>query len=91
MAGKHHDKRWARLRKSLRPSLIAQLPALCPRCGKVMTKDQRLDLGHISRDPQLAYTPYNVRLEHTSCNRRDGQRITSNMRRKPRDTELPRW
>jgi hypothetical protein len=54
----------------------------------------RLDLGHISRNPALFYEYSNVRLEHMTCNRKDGQRITTALRmiRKPSKREgLPGW
>jgi hypothetical protein len=59
-----------------------------------MTAGMRLDLGHISRRPDLFYEYSNVRLEHMTCNRKDGQRITTALRmiRKPSKREgLPGW
>lgn len=91
---KHQDKRWQALRKRVLPVLKARLPQPCPRCGQIMTVDMRLDLGHMSRHPDLVYNEQNVRLEHMVCNRRDGQRITTGMmkeRRKAKDQELPSW
>ena len=90
----HNDVRWARLRKELRPRLVARLPHPCPRCGGPMTKGMRLDLGHISRNPVLFYDASNVRLEHMRCNRQDGQRITTAlrvMRGKRKEERMPRW
>lgn len=90
----HNDKRWMKLRKELRPRLIAQLPHPCPRCGGPMMRGMRLDLGHISRAPHLFYDPANIRLEHMSCNRRDGQRITTALRtmRSPKKKgRMPAW
>jgi hypothetical protein len=59
-----------------------------------MAKGMRLDLGHISRHPDLFYVHSNVRLEHMSCNRKDGQRITTALRmiRTPsKDERMPKW
>jgi hypothetical protein len=95
MPKKHHDKRWVKLRKEVKPRLMARLPHPCPRCGGMMSKEQRLDLGHISRHGSLVYEASNVRLEHMSCNRRDGQRVTTALRtiRTPskRDERMPKW
>lgn len=91
---KHGDKRWQALRKRVLPRLRAMLPMPCPRCGTIMTADMRLDLGHLSRHPELAYSDQNVRLEHMSCNRRDGQRITQGMmkaRRASKKEQMPSW
>jgi hypothetical protein len=60
-----------------------------------MEKGMRLDLGHIVRRPEADYDPTNLRLEHASCNRRDGQRIATaiKMSRMPGITteRLPGW
>jgi hypothetical protein len=57
-----------------------------------MAKGMKLDLGHISRHPDVAYHPENLRLEHRACNRRDGQRITVAKREKKRIGErMPSW
>jgi hypothetical protein len=60
-----------------------------------MMQGMRLDLGHISRSPALFYEPSNIRLEHMSCNRKDGQRITTALRtmRTPskRNSSMPEW
>jgi len=77
MTRKHQDTRWVKVRAKVKPRLEALLPHACPRCGNVMEKGMPLDLGHISRQPQGHYEPSNLRLEHRSCNRRDGQRITT--------------
>jgi hypothetical protein len=57
-----------------------------------MERGMRLDVGHISRAPEAEYMPENLRLEHRSCNRRDGQRITVAKRAKRRIGErMPGW
>jgi hypothetical protein len=57
-----------------------------------MERGMLLDLGHISRAPELSYEPSNVRLEHRGCNRRDGQRITAAKRSAPDiGKRMPRW
>lgn len=57
-----------------------------------MEKGQALDLGHISRAPDAAYDEGNLRLEHRSCNRRDGQRITVAKRATPNlGKRMPSW
>jgi hypothetical protein len=93
--GKHQESKWVLLRKRMRPRLTALLPMPCPRCGQVMERGMLLDLGHISRAPELTYEPSNVRLEHRHCNRRDGQRVTTakRMMRKPVDIgkRMPNW
>jgi hypothetical protein len=92
MPRKHLDPRWQRVRKQVKPRLLAQLPHPCPRCGRIMEKGMRLDLGHIQRRPEADYDPSNLRLEHMSCNRRDGQRITTAKRLSKTTTErLPKW
>lgn len=92
MSRKHQDTRYVKLRLKVKPRLMAQLPMPCPRCGKPMEKGQALDLGHISRAPEAAYMAENMRLEHRSCNRRDGQRITTGKRFKPKVGErMPGW
>ena len=90
---KHQDPRWQAVRKRVKPRLIAALPHPCPRCGQIMEKGQRLDLGHIVRRPEADYDPSNLRLEHASCNRRDGQRITTALRYGHTTTSerLPGW
>jgi hypothetical protein len=91
----HNTSRWVLLRRELKPRLMARLPHPCPRCGQVMEKGMKLDLGHISRDPASFYDPNLLRLEHQACNRRHGQSITTALRttRKPskRSQELPGW
>ena len=92
MKRKHQTKEWVKVRAKVKPRLMAQLPAPCPRCGQVMSASMRLDLGHISRDATVTYDPSNLRLEHMHCNRRDGQRITTAKRRKPNiGARMPRW
>lgn len=93
MSAKHQDPRWVKVRAAVKPRLIAALPAPCPRCGGVMVKGMRLDLGHASLIPALAFEPGNLRLEHRSCNRRDGQRMTTarKLSRSKRDERMPRW
>ena len=81
-----------KVRAAVKPRLIAALPAPCARCGQVMTKEMKLDLGHITRDPKAHYLPSNLRLEHRACNRRDGQRITVAKRSTPKMGErMPSW
>jgi hypothetical protein len=92
MPRKHLTPDWQRVRKQVKPRLLAQLPAPCPRCGGVMQRGMRLDLGHISLNPAAVYDPSNLRLEHMTCNRRDGQRITTAKRLSKTTTErLPKW
>jgi hypothetical protein len=89
---KHQTKQWVKVRALVKPRLMAQLPQPCPRCGQVMNVSMRLDLGHISRDPAVNYDPSNLRLEHMHCNRKDGQRITTAKRKKPKiGLRMPRW
>jgi 5-methylcytosine-specific restriction endonuclease McrA len=87
---KHLTPEWQRVRNRVKPQLMALLPSACPRCGGVMQRGMKLDVGHISRSPALAYEPANLRLEHMSCNRRDGQRITTALRSTTRK-EFPSW
>lgn len=54
-----------------------------------MVKGMRLDLGHASRTPGAEYDPANLRLEHRSCNRADGARITAAVR--TRKKGMPKW
>lgn len=65
--GWEHDKK----RAELLPKAYGKP---CPRCGLPMLKGQDLDLGHAQA---MVYTGRRVgdRIEHASCNRRDGQRI----------------
>lgn len=60
-----------------------------------MVKGMRLDLGHASLIPALAFDPANLRLEHRSCNRRDGQRITTSKRLSKSTSKaserMPKW
>lgn len=92
MSKTHLTSQWQRLRKQVKPRLVSALPHPCPRCGQIMAKGMPLDLGHISLEPALRYAPHNLRLEHRSCNRRHGQRITSAIRTKrTQDKELPKW
>lgn len=92
MSIKHQGTAWTRLRAKVKPRLIAALPAPCPRCGGLMTKDMPLDLGHIMRGPAVDYDPANLRLEHRSCNRRDGQRIATAGRLSRKNRErMPKW
>ena len=89
---KHQDPRWQKLLREHKPVLLARLPHPCPRCGQPMSKGMRLDLGHISRHPSLTFERGNLRLEHASCNRRDGQRVAtaSRLSRKARE-RMPTW
>ena len=92
MSAKHRTSAWVQVRALVRPRLEASLPHPCPRCGQLMAKGMRLDLGHISRAPALAYEPGNLRLEHRACNRADGARITVAKRAKRRIGErMPSW
>jgi 5-methylcytosine-specific restriction endonuclease McrA len=89
---KHQDSRYVLVRKKVKPRLLKQLPLPCPRCGRIMERGMRLDLGHISRAPALAFEPTNLRLEHMACNRRAGQAVSAK-RRTPKDVgeRLPGW
>lgn len=66
-------------RKRARPILLGALRAAgslpCPRCGQPMTYAQcaRLDVGH-TRDVADGGARSPLRLEHTECNRRAGDR-----------------
>jgi hypothetical protein len=93
MSAKHQTAEWQRLVRTVKPRLMTALPAPCPRCGQVMLKQHRLDVGHISLDPALRNSPQNVRLEHRSCNRKHGQRITTALRtgRNQKKERLPQW
>lgn len=94
MSKKHRTSEWQLLVRTMKPRLLAALPAPCMRCGQPMTRGQKLDVGHINLDPQLRFSPHNVRLEHRTCNRRHGQQITTalrNARSKTRKRDLPSW
>jgi hypothetical protein len=91
MTEKHRRPEWWKMQRSLKPKLMAQLPAPCPRCGGVMMKGMKLDLGHRSRTPGAEYDHANVRLEHRSCNRKDGQRITMGIRQARKKGRMPGW
>lgn len=92
MSAKHQGREWNQLRARVKPRLLAMLPAPCPRCGGIMERGMKLDLGHIMRGPAVDYQANNLRLEHRACNRRDGQRITTAMRLSKANRErMPRW
>ncbi len=56
----------------------------CPRCGRPMHLSQKLDAGHsVDRAVAGPHTPAD-RLEHRSCNRAAGQRITTAILRRRR-------
>jgi hypothetical protein len=90
--GKHQNKHWWKLQREHKPKLMAQLPQPCARCGQPMERGMKLDLSHISRDPQVTYNPAFLRLEHQKCNRRAGQLITAAKRKRPNaGARLGKW
>jgi len=90
--GKHKQYAWQRTRERVRAEWLPRLPLPCARCGLPMTREQLLDVGHITRDKASYYDPKACRLEHRSCNRRDGQRITTEIRAaKKLAARMPSW
>lgn len=66
----------------------------CRRCGQLMLEGQALDLGHPDHRPRMA-DPHNLAgaaIEHTSCNRRAGQRLATRLRQPtPRTPNRREW
>lgn len=94
-----HHKRvgWASISQTLRPRIAASLPAQCIRCGGIITRDMKWDVGHRVDLEMPGANPYDVGPEHARCNRRAGGRAGArkvNARRAardPRDERMPAW
>ncbi len=78
--------------KRARAYLAMQLPAICPRCGRIITPQMQWDVGHIiDKDiaPELMHDPTNWRAEHSRCNRQAGAAYGNKKRRIRRRYLLP--
>ena len=72
-------------RKKARAQLAATLPTPCAKCGQMVEAWMRWDVGHkvpILLDPSAMDDPQNWQAEHSGCNRKEGQLLSS--RRRPR-------
>ena len=77
-------------RKKIRAELAATLPTPCGKCGAMVQPWMRWDVGHIIPTiiaPHLMDDPSNHQVEHASCNRREGQWLSS--KRRPRRRRFP--
>lgn len=95
MTAPHRTPEYLRWSRIVRKRLIASLPQPCPRCGQMIEPGDKVDLDHlipVSERPDLLLDASVVRLAHSRCNRRDGQRIsTRNARRHKEQSRLPGW
>ena len=84
-------RRWGgRRAQQIRAELAATLPAVCWRCGGIVTAAMRWDVGHIievDRDPDSAFDVEAVAVEHARCNRAAGAAYGNRKRAVVR----PRW
>ena len=70
-----------------RAYLASTLPAVCWRCGQIITPDMAWDVGHIvgrDIDPSLTHDPDNWAPEHSYCSRSAGARYGNAKRRRRR-------
>ena len=71
MAAKWGGVRVMRLRRKM----AQELPAVCWRCGQMVTEDMRWTIGHVIEvdvAPELMWEPTNHAIEHARCNYRAG-------------------
>jgi len=76
-------------RKKIRAELAATLPTPCGKCGAMVQPWMRWDVGHIIPTiiaPHLMDDPSNHQVEHASCNRREGQWLSSKRPRRMKPT-----
>lgn len=70
------SKPWGgRRAQKVRDQLAQTLPAVCWRCGRIITAEMRWDVGHlveVDRDPEGAYEDDGYAPEHAYCNRAAG-------------------
>lgn len=68
-------------RKRLRSWLLARWRPgdPCPRCGQPMWRIEDIDMGHVVPRAIGGTFRDGVRLEHRSCNRRQGQQMTARL------------
>lgn len=55
----------------LRAKMAEQLPAICWRCGQIITQDMAWTIGHVievDRAPELMWDEENHQPEHATCN-----------------------
>jgi 5-methylcytosine-specific restriction endonuclease McrA len=91
----HRSRAYLKFASIQRKRLMLALPSPCPRCGLPIFPGDAVDLDHlipVSQDPSQLLNPGMVRLAHRACNRRAGQKITAQRRRKRiNETRLPGW